>query len=171
MKATFGLEVDADELGTFAVKVLTKTVFRLIGNQDPNVQSALLGLQQWLMGIAMAGQSRPQPRSGTAYGFSGHGPHGPPGYPYGTPGFPYAPPQGPQGPNNVRPIGGSGAVIEHCFVIDESRYMEAGWCCHQCGTFNGTNRKICRQCEHACCAVAPFPSPHPQPPIPEPAPL
>ena len=52
MKATVAVEFDPNELGNLAIKVVTRTMLRLLGTQDPAVQSAMSGLQQWLMGLA-----------------------------------------------------------------------------------------------------------------------
>ena len=151
MKATVAVEFDPNELGNLAIKVVTRTMLRLLGTQDPAVQSAMSGLQQWLMGLAVTG-TRPHSHTGQR--------PGPPGYPYGGP-MPGPVPQG-----NVRPIRETGAV-EHCFSLPESRYMEAAWACCGCTTVNVTTRAVCRTCAHPCCV----PAAPPPPPAPEPAPL
>ena len=159
------LEFNVDELESYAIKVLTKVAFKLLDTQDPAVAGAYSAIQQGLMSIVMAGQ-RPQSQ-GVARGY----PYGPPvGYTGPGP-WPYGPPPGPPpgpfgGPpqGNVRPIREPGAM-EHCIPIDESRLMEAGWACCGCGTFNGVQRDVCRQCKHPCCVpiAPPSPSPTPEP--------
>ena len=168
MKTTVTLEFGADELEDFVVKTLAKGVYRLVGSQNPAVGAAVGAIQQGLMAIITAG-ARPQAR-GYPYGPQVGGGLGGFGPPPGPGPWPYGPPPGPYGAaapgTNVRPIREPGAM-EHCIPIDESRLMEAGWACCGCGTFNGVQRDVCRQCKHPCCAATPSPSP--QSPTPEPS--
>ena len=169
------LEFSADEMENFLVKGAFKTLTKLFGSQDPAVAAALNAVQQGLMAIVMAGT---RPQGPVARGYY---PSPPVGYPpvYGPPpgpgSWPYGPPPGPfgaaaqaqyaNGPGtNVRPIREPGAV-ERCFVIDETRSLEAGWGCHECATYNGQQRTVCRQCGHPSCVpiAPPFPSSTPEP--------
>jgi len=158
MKATVNFEFASDELEEMLASVLTKVVTKTIGSVDPTqMQSVIAGvtsaLQQGLLGSVTGHRHThvPMPRvqSQPGFGFAGS-PRPPPGY---------APPA--PVPDNVRSIR-TPEIIEHCFMIEEARNLEAGWGCCRCGTYNATQRAACRHCGHACCV--PIAPPRPSPP-------
>ncbi len=92
----------------------------------------------------------------------------PPGPPYGPmgPGPYHVPPAagGPPVPNNVRPIQGEPAQVEHCFHIEANQQQEEGVVCCHCAAVNGVYRKACRRCAHQFCGAIVTPAPQGPPP-------
>jgi hypothetical protein len=145
MKTTVALEFEANELESFAIKLLTKVAWKLASSQDPAVQAMFGAVYQGIAGLTTSAMSGARPQARVSAGYV------------------------PQ-PGGVRPIRETGAV-EHCFPVDESRFSEAAWVCCGCATPNGTTRTHCRLCGHGCCVPgAPSPPgvpPQPDPPAPE----
>lgn len=86
---------------------------------------------------------------------------GNPGYPP-DPFAPFARPNpeqqrsGPfQGPRRAKAKEAPGEPMKSCFPIEANQYNEEGWCCHECGVYNGTQRRVCRNCNHERCDVEP----------------
>lgn len=150
---------------------LGSMVEQLFQNVDPRSLDPLLKAVQ----VAMSGGGRP-PRpmpQGVAVGMgpsSAGGPFGPPasyGYGYAPDGcFPFTPgyppgrgrapaarvipfPGGSAGPFGGEP--GPDIMHQHCFPIEETSHLEAGWGCHLCATYNGLHRPACRRCGHPRC--------------------
>jgi len=92
-------------------------------------------------------------------------PAGPFGGPFGPPpGYGYTGPAPASGPGpSVVPFP-SGAVLEHCMSIEETRQNEASWVCHKCAAVNGMQRTQCRSCEHTRCGAVVTPAPTHEPP-------
>ena len=164
MRATINFEFDSSELETFATSVFVKGIAGAVGriSEDPMaIQGVLAGMQQTI-GMVLNGvvQQRRGPPMGRVYTGPppGYGPMGPGPMPYGSPG----PVQ--QDPSNVHPIR-EPASVERCFPIEATRNIEAGWGCHGCATFNGSQRTVCRYCGHQRCdsTINP-PPPQQQPP-------
>jgi hypothetical protein len=57
----------------------------------------------------------------------------------------------PRGPWRTPPAASTAEPITCCFPIDDSHYLEKGWGCHVCATYNGLQRPACRNCGHLRC--------------------
>ncbi len=67
-------------------------------------------------------------------------------------------------PHDVRrgpPYGVPPGELKRCMPVEANPYQEEGWMCHECSTYNGMQRSVCRQCDHERCddVVPPPPSP------------
>jgi len=47
---------------------------------------------------------------------------------------------------------------ERCERLEASQFIEEGWVCHLCDTYNGAQRSVCRHCDHERCDIV-VPSP------------
>lgn len=172
MRATVKFEFGSEEIESFVTNVVVKSVAGTLGEiaEDPmQMQALLAGLQQGIGAVLSRAtmvmrQGPPRGRAyvGAPYGAPMGAPGAPPG-PYGPAGpTPPAGPYGaPQDPGNVRPIRDAAQVLDRCFAIEASRNTEAGWACHGCATFNGSQRTVCRYCGHTRCdpVITPPPAP------------
>jgi hypothetical protein len=185
MKFNTTIEFTDQELRDYAADLSRRWIFdglgylgnmveQLFQNVDPRSLDPLLKAVQ----SAMAGGGRPQrpvPQGVVVGGAPSGGPFGPPpGYGYcGTDGcFPFTPgyptPQPPWGahrrarvipfPGASGPFGGEPGpdiMHQHCFPIEETSHLEAGWGCHLCATYNALQRPVCRRCGHPRCYAKP----------------
>ena len=180
MRATVNFEFGSEEIESFATNVAVKAIAGTLGQiaGDPAaVQGVLVGMQQ-MIGMVLSHASTamhraPRGRVGVpmdSYGGPmGPGPYGPMGpmqqQPHvGSVPYPYQQGVAGPGPQVLRPD--ESATVDRCFPIEATRNIEAGWACHGCATFNGSQRTVCRYCGHTRCDV---PGPVVTPP-PEPAP-
>ena len=178
MKANIQIEVDSDELKQYGWELLTKAVVtgthaigHLFDGIDPQTTNLLANLIMQMQQTLLRQGPRVQvgmPRGPYGAAQAGMPYGGPPPYPYpyppppggvGMPYYPppYGPPRGGPMPDNVRPIGVSGPVVERCFTIEATRHMEAGIVCCKCTTVNAVQRVECRNCGHKICVIAPPP--------------
>ena len=45
-----------------------------------------------------------------------------------------------------------------CHLVEPNKYLMVGWGCCQCRTYNGLQRKQCKQCGHEPCVILPSPT-------------
>ncbi len=46
---------------------------------------------------------------------------------------------------------GAAGRAKRCMPVEANLYQEEGWGCHECSTYNGVQRSVCRQCGHERC--------------------
>lgn len=69
---------------------------------------------------------------------------------------PAPPPNPPETPSPPPPS------LEKCSRVEGHQYMEEGWVCHCCSTYNVALRSACRTCGHERCDVIVPPAPSPE---------
>jgi hypothetical protein len=142
MKFAIQVDLESSEISELAASILSRTALRTFGELGETLTPDMI--QSWLRGLVdIVGRGRGPRMQGAGLGpVPGTGP------------VPWA-----RGPA-ARPVASDGVVVK-CFRIDESRGLEAGWCCCKCATYNALERSACRHCSHPCCGDLPRPEPKP----------
>lgn len=165
MRATVNFEFSSEEIESFASRVIVSALGD-VATDPQQMQILFAGLHRGIEMVLSQAAMPPWVRGGGGIPQGSQAQTRPIPQGYGP--MPSARPV----PGNVYPIQ-EPVAVDKCFPIEATRNVEAGWGCHSCATFNGSQRTVCRYCGHTRCDAvftpAPEPSSPPQVPSPEPA--